>query len=131
MSIRLNISFPVKVVTVNCARIIHGNQVATNGVVHVVDRVIQNVTDTIKDFLEKSEEFFSFTVREHSFIFPFFFFFLTKAFKSQEARELFLIHCDKMLHLTENSQFADCCICGKFDGQAWRRRSLYVVCSNG
>ncbi|RVE63922.1 hypothetical protein OJAV_G00141300 [Oryzias javanicus] len=49
------------VVTVNCARIIHGNQVATNGVVHVIDRVIQNVSNTIKDFLENSDELFSFT----------------------------------------------------------------------
>lgn len=33
----------------NCARIIYGNQVATNGVVHVIDRVISAVGSTIED----------------------------------------------------------------------------------
>ncbi|XP_076002329.1 periostin, osteoblast specific factor b [Genypterus blacodes] len=41
------------VVTVNCARIIHGNQVSTNGVVHVVDRVIHAVSNTIQDVIEQ------------------------------------------------------------------------------
>ncbi|XP_008331438.1 periostin [Cynoglossus semilaevis] len=49
------------VVTVNCARIIHGNQVATNGVVHVIDRVISVVSNTIGDFLEMDPDFSSFT----------------------------------------------------------------------
>uniref|UniRef100_A0AAQ5X9K2 Periostin n=1 Tax=Amphiprion ocellaris TaxID=80972 RepID=A0AAQ5X9K2_AMPOC len=40
------------VVTVNCARIIYGNQVATNGVVHVIDRVISAVGNSIQDTLE-------------------------------------------------------------------------------
>lgn len=40
----------------NCARIIHGNQVATNGVVHVIDRVISAITRTIKDVIENSDE---------------------------------------------------------------------------
>ncbi|XP_076876243.1 periostin isoform X2 [Brachyhypopomus gauderio] len=44
------------IVTVNCARIIHGNQVATNGVVHVIDRVIAPVKNTIKDVIETNEE---------------------------------------------------------------------------
>ncbi|KAK7120509.1 hypothetical protein R3I94_020497 [Phoxinus phoxinus] len=44
------------VVTVNCARIIHGNQVATNGVVHVIDRVISAISQTIKDVIEKNDE---------------------------------------------------------------------------
>ncbi|XP_044079050.1 periostin-like isoform X3 [Siniperca chuatsi] len=48
------------VVTVNCARIIHGNQVATNGVVHVIDRVITSVGNTIKDILDVQEELSSF-----------------------------------------------------------------------
>ncbi|XP_056103689.1 periostin isoform X4 [Rhinichthys klamathensis goyatoka] len=44
------------VVTVNCARIIHGNQVATNGVVHVIDRVISAISQTIKDVIETNDE---------------------------------------------------------------------------
>uniref|UniRef100_A0A667YZV6 Periostin n=1 Tax=Myripristis murdjan TaxID=586833 RepID=A0A667YZV6_9TELE len=50
------------IVTVNCARIIHGNQVATNGVVHVIDRVISAVGNTIKDVLEVDEDLSSFNV---------------------------------------------------------------------
>ncbi|KAB5550617.1 hypothetical protein PHYPO_G00055830 [Pangasianodon hypophthalmus] len=44
------------VVTVNCARIIHGNQVATNGVVHVIDRVITAVGNTIRDVLDIEDD---------------------------------------------------------------------------
>lgn len=44
------------VVTVNCARIIHGNQVATNGVVHVIDRVISAVGNTIQDTIEVDDD---------------------------------------------------------------------------
>ncbi|XDV54216.1 hypothetical protein PO909_022559 [Leuciscus waleckii] len=55
------------VVTVNCARIIHGNQVATNGVVHVIDRVISAITQTIKDVIENSDELTTLnTVAENS-----------------------------------------------------------------
>lgn len=43
-------------VTVNCARIIHGNQVATNGVVHVIDRVISAVGNTIQDVIEVDDD---------------------------------------------------------------------------
>ncbi|XP_039634117.1 periostin-like isoform X3 [Perca fluviatilis] len=48
------------IVTVNCARIIHGNQVATNGVVHVIDRVIRGVANNIKDVLDVTDELSSF-----------------------------------------------------------------------
>ncbi|XP_034063037.1 periostin, osteoblast specific factor b isoform X3 [Gymnodraco acuticeps] len=44
------------VVTVNCARIIHGNQIATNGVVHVIDRVIKAVGNTIQDVIEVNDD---------------------------------------------------------------------------
>ncbi|XP_034034173.1 periostin-like isoform X2 [Thalassophryne amazonica] len=52
--------YPNGIVTVNCARIIHGNQVATNGVVHVIDRVISAVGRTIKDTLDVTDELSSF-----------------------------------------------------------------------
>ncbi|XP_066506725.1 periostin isoform X2 [Hoplias malabaricus] len=44
------------IVTVNCARIIHANQVATNGVVHVIDRVISAVGNTIKEVINSHDE---------------------------------------------------------------------------
>uniref|UniRef100_A0A8B9HBN4 Periostin, osteoblast specific factor a n=1 Tax=Astyanax mexicanus TaxID=7994 RepID=A0A8B9HBN4_ASTMX len=44
------------IVTVNCARIIHANQVATNGVVHLIDRVISAVGSTIKEVINSNEE---------------------------------------------------------------------------
>lgn len=50
--------------TVNCARIIHGNQVATNGVVHVIDRVISAVGNTIKEVLDTRDELSTFNVGE-------------------------------------------------------------------
>ncbi|XP_047235067.1 periostin-like [Girardinichthys multiradiatus] len=53
--------YPNGVVTVNCARIIHGNQMATNGVVHVIDRVISSVTSTIKDYLDNEDQLSSFS----------------------------------------------------------------------
>ncbi|XP_067347954.1 periostin-like isoform X2 [Channa argus] len=52
--------YPNGIVTVNCARIILGNQVATNGVVHVIDRVISAVGSTIKDILDVSDELSTF-----------------------------------------------------------------------
>ncbi|CAJ1063862.1 periostin-like isoform X1 [Xyrichtys novacula] len=53
--------YPNGVVTVNCARIIHGNQIATNGVVHVIDRVIGFVSNNIKDVLDVTDELSSFS----------------------------------------------------------------------
>ncbi|KAM9331981.1 periostin-like isoform 2-T2 [Pholidichthys leucotaenia] len=49
------------IVTVNCARIIHGNQLATNGVVHVIDRVISAVGHTIKEYLDTNDDLSSFS----------------------------------------------------------------------
>ncbi|XP_075887799.1 periostin isoform X2 [Nelusetta ayraudi] len=48
--------YPNGIVTVNCARIIHANQVATNGVVHVVDRVITVAGNTIKEVLDNTDD---------------------------------------------------------------------------
>lgn len=48
--------------TVNCARIIYGNQVATNGVVHVIDRVIESVSNSIRDVLDVDDDLSSFRV---------------------------------------------------------------------
>ncbi|NXQ99212.1 POSTN protein, partial [Sagittarius serpentarius] len=52
--------YPNGVVTVNCARIIYGNQIATNGVVHVIDRVLTAVGNTIQDFIEVEDDLSSF-----------------------------------------------------------------------
>ncbi|XP_038549339.1 periostin, osteoblast specific factor b isoform X1 [Micropterus salmoides] len=48
--------YPNGVVTVNCARIIYGNQIATNGVVHVIDRVISAVGNTIQNVIEVDDD---------------------------------------------------------------------------
>ncbi|KAG6931670.1 periostin [Chelydra serpentina] len=48
--------YPNGVVTINCARIIHGNQIATNGVVHVIDRVLTPAGNTIQEFLEAEDD---------------------------------------------------------------------------
>ncbi|KAM9729372.1 periostin isoform 2-T2 [Menidia menidia] len=53
--------YPNGIVTVNCARIIYGNQIATNGVVHVVDRVIKPFNNTIKNILEDDDDLSSFS----------------------------------------------------------------------
>uniref|UniRef100_A0A8C8A184 Periostin n=1 Tax=Oryzias sinensis TaxID=183150 RepID=A0A8C8A184_9TELE len=44
------------VVTVNCARIISGNQIATNGVVHVIDRVISAIGNSMQDVIEVEDD---------------------------------------------------------------------------
>lgn len=46
----------------NCARIIHGNQVATNGVVHVIDRVVTAVGNTIQDVIDVDDDLTSLSV---------------------------------------------------------------------
>uniref|UniRef100_A0A8C0BIY5 Periostin n=1 Tax=Buteo japonicus TaxID=224669 RepID=A0A8C0BIY5_9AVES len=48
--------YPNGVVTVNCARVIYGNQIATNGAVHVIDRVLTAVGNTIQDFIEVEDD---------------------------------------------------------------------------
>ena len=63
------VAFSVQVVTVNCARIIHGNQVATNGVVHVVDRVVSSVGNSIADVLDVDDDLTTLTVRIYMYIY--------------------------------------------------------------
>ncbi|XP_032832899.1 transforming growth factor-beta-induced protein ig-h3-like [Petromyzon marinus] len=43
------------IVTVNCARVLRPNYLATNGVVHLVDRVIAPLTRSVRDILETTE----------------------------------------------------------------------------
>ncbi|XP_067899760.1 transforming growth factor-beta-induced protein ig-h3 [Heterodontus francisci] len=45
------------IVTVNCARIMKADHLATNGVVHVIDKVITAFTNTIQDTLEVEDNF--------------------------------------------------------------------------
>lgn len=62
----------MQVVTVNCARIIYGNQVATNGVVHVIDRIISSVATTIQEFIEVSDDLTTLNVSIAKQILPLF-----------------------------------------------------------
>lgn len=45
-----------KVVTVNCARLVKTDQHATNGIVHVVDRVITAITNDVGSLLDTDDE---------------------------------------------------------------------------
>lgn len=56
----------MQVVTVNCGRIIYGNQVATNGVVHVIDRVISALGNTIQDVIEVNDDLTTLSVSTHT-----------------------------------------------------------------
>jgi len=57
--------FSMQVVTVNCARIIHGNQVATNGVVHVIDRVVSSVGNSMAQVLDVDDDLTTLAVRKY------------------------------------------------------------------
>lgn len=48
---------PERVVTVNCVRILTSNHIATNGVVHLVERVIPTTTRTLDDVLSSDPRF--------------------------------------------------------------------------
>ncbi|XP_078401415.1 periostin-like isoform X4 [Cetorhinus maximus] len=52
--------YPNGIVTVNCAKVLYANQIATNGIVHVIDRVITTVVNSIADVVEGTEELSSF-----------------------------------------------------------------------
>ncbi|XP_066999275.2 transforming growth factor-beta-induced protein ig-h3 [Anabrus simplex] len=61
-SIRINI-YPLlgeRVVTANCARVTSVNNYATNGIVHVVDRVIQPVGKTLAELIAQDDQFTTF-----------------------------------------------------------------------
>ncbi|XP_063046479.1 transforming growth factor-beta-induced protein ig-h3 isoform X2 [Engraulis encrasicolus] len=48
--------YPNGVVTVNCARLVKTDQHATNGIVHVVDRVITAITNDVGSLLDTDDE---------------------------------------------------------------------------
>lgn len=48
-------SFPLQIVTVNCARVLKADHHATNGVVHVIDKVIATTTNSIQQIIETEE----------------------------------------------------------------------------
>ncbi|XP_029917728.1 transforming growth factor-beta-induced protein ig-h3 [Myripristis murdjan] len=48
--------YPNGIVTVNCARLIKTDQHATNGIVHVVDRVITAISNNVHSFIETDDD---------------------------------------------------------------------------
>ncbi|XP_052011052.1 transforming growth factor-beta-induced protein ig-h3-like [Xyrauchen texanus] len=48
--------YPNGIVTVNCARLVKTDQHATNGIVHVVDRVITAITNNINSFIDTDDD---------------------------------------------------------------------------
>lgn len=46
---------PQKLATANCARILKGNFFATNGIVHVVEKVIPTATKTVLEIVEEND----------------------------------------------------------------------------
>uniref|UniRef100_A0A8C5BDX8 FAS1 domain-containing protein n=1 Tax=Gadus morhua TaxID=8049 RepID=A0A8C5BDX8_GADMO len=48
--------YPNGIVTVNCARLIKTDQHATNGIVHVVDRVITAISNNVHSFIDTDDD---------------------------------------------------------------------------
>ncbi len=46
----------LQIVTVNCARLVKTDQHATNGIVHVVDRVITAITNNVNSFIDTDDD---------------------------------------------------------------------------
>lgn len=46
----------LQIVTVNCARLVKTDQHATNGIVHVVDRVITAITNNVNSMIDTDDE---------------------------------------------------------------------------
>uniref|UniRef100_A0A7N9AQ37 Periostin n=1 Tax=Mastacembelus armatus TaxID=205130 RepID=A0A7N9AQ37_9TELE len=112
--------YPNGVVTVNCARIIYGNQVATNGVVHVIDRVISAVGRTMQDFIETEDDLTTLSVKKlgqpghYTFFAP-----TNKAFESLGSDVLERLQSDKEVlkallnfHLLDSVQCSEAIIAG-------------------
>jgi uncharacterized surface protein with fasciclin (FAS1) repeats len=58
LKIRINVyNNPKRVVTANCAPIISTNNYAVNGVVHLMDRVMQNPNQTVAEMIESDNRF--------------------------------------------------------------------------
>ena len=58
-------SFSGQIVTVNCARLLKADHHATNGVVHLIDKVISTVTNNIQQIIEIEDTFETLRVRAH------------------------------------------------------------------
>uniref|UniRef100_A0A4W5RDZ3 Transforming growth factor-beta-induced protein ig-h3 n=1 Tax=Hucho hucho TaxID=62062 RepID=A0A4W5RDZ3_9TELE len=48
--------YPNGIVTVNCARLVKTDQHATNGIVHIVDRVITAITNNVHTFIDTDDD---------------------------------------------------------------------------
>lgn len=58
-------SLPLQIVTVNCARLLKADHHATNGVVHVIDKVIATTTNTIQQVIETEDSLETLRVSQH------------------------------------------------------------------
>lgn len=63
--VTLHGSFPLQIVTVNCARLLKADHHATNGVVHVIDKVIATTTNTIQQVIETEDSLETLRVSQH------------------------------------------------------------------
>lgn len=55
--------FSGQIVTVNCARLLKADHHATNGVVHLIDKVISTTTNSIQQIIEIEDIFETLRVR--------------------------------------------------------------------
>ena len=69
-TIRLTVynTYPEKTVMANCARITSGNQMASNGLVHVVDKVLVPAEKTIAELIRTELDTASLQVLPHLFL---------------------------------------------------------------
>lgn len=56
--------FSEQIVTVNCARLLKADHHATNGVVHLIDKVISTITNNIQQIIEIEDTFETLRVRD-------------------------------------------------------------------